>query len=249
MFLFSCQNTENKEEESQKNPKKDTATTPIDQVQESPTLQSILDERKANFNQKASEEKKRIYGEGIAAIENSSIFEEAKNVGDEAPNFKLPNAIGEKIKLSKLLKDGPVVLLWYRGGWCPYCNMTLSYYQDMLPVIQASGGQLVAISPELPDSSMSTQEKNNLTFEILSDVGNKTAKDYGVVFELTPEVAEKYQSGFNLHKYNGDESNTLPLAATYVINTDGTITYAFLDADYRNRAEPNDVIKALENLK
>ena len=95
---------------------------------------------------------------------------------------------------------------------------------------------------------MSTTEKNELEFSVLSDVGNTVARKYGVVFKLTDAVAARYQKGFDLHAYNGDESDELPLAATYVIDTDGMIRYAFLDVDYRNRAEPNDIIAVLEGL-
>ena len=107
---------------------------------------------------------------------------------------------------------------------------------------------MVALTPELPDSSMSTSEKHELEFDVLSDVGNKVARDYGVVFKLTDAVAAHYQKGFNLHAFNGDESNELPLAASYVIDTDGVIRYAFLDVDYRNRAEPSDIVEVLNNL-
>lgn len=250
VLFSSCQ--QNKEAENpsgtkSKTQEKDTLLEKSKELQ-SHELQFLLDERKANFNAKASEEKKRIYGDGIQDIIDKQIVKNAAQVGDEAYNFDLPNATGENVKLSQLLDNGPVVLLWYRGGWCPYCNMTLSYYQDVLPEIEKAGGQLVAISPELPDSTLSTKEKNDLSCEILSDVGNQTAKDYGVVFELTPEVAEIYQESFDLHGYNGDESNTLPLAATFVIDTHGTIRYAFLDADYRNRAEPKEVIEVLKKL-
>ena len=136
-----------------------------------------------------------------------------------------------------------------RGGWCPYCNITLQYLQERLPDFQKAGAELIALTPELPDQSITTAEKHKLKFMVLSDVGNKTGKEYGVVFQLTPEVAAIYQDVFNLHQYNGDDSNELPLAATYVIDQNGIIQYAFLDFDYRNRAEPNEIIKALTKIK
>ena len=127
--------------------------------------------------------------------------------------------------------------------------MTLHYLQEQLPMIQLKGANLLALTPELPDKSMSTAEKHQLQFEVLSDLGNKVAKDYGIVFKLTDDVATSYQKGFNLHGYNGDESNELPLAATYVINQDGAIVYTFLDAEYRNRAEVSEIFKALDSLQ
>lgn len=210
------------------------------------TLQAILDERKADWAQKASDEIKRIYGEGIDSVENSGIVTTAKQVGDQAPNFSLKNAKGEAVQLSDYLAKGPVVLTWYRGGWCPYCNLTLRHLQAALPDFQAAGAQLLALTPELPDKSLSTQEKNELVFEVLTDKNLEVARQYGIVFKLTDEVATVYNKNFSLEDYNGNDSDELPLAATYVIAADGTITYAFLDAEYRRRAEPADILAALK---
>ncbi len=216
--------------------------------QEQPTLQSILDAKKADFNSKAPEEKKQLYAEGIEAVEKSGILQNAKKEGDQAIDFTLTNATGKAIKLSTYLEQGPVVLTWYRGGWCPYCNLTMRRLQQELPNFTEAGATLLALTPELPDRSLSTAEKHELQFEVLSDVGHAVAKSYGIVFELTPEVAKIYQNAFDLHGYNGDESNELPLAATYVIDQSGKIRYAFLDAEYRNRAEPTAILQVLNNL-
>lgn len=209
-------------------------------------LQSILDARKADWASKASNHVKRAYTEGIASVLQAGIVQQSKQVGDQAPNFSLTNATGQAINLSDYLAKGPVVLTWYRGDWCPYCNLTLQRLQEDLPNFQTAGANLLALTPELPDKSLSTSEKHQLQFEVLSDIGNQVAKTYGIVFKLTPEVAEMYQKAFDLHGYNGDESDELPLAATYVIDQSGVIRYAFLDAEYRNRAEPADILAALE---
>ncbi|WP_252737054.1 peroxiredoxin-like family protein [Reichenbachiella agariperforans] len=227
--------------------------TPMENKTERPveesSLQETLDAKKADFNAKASDEKKKIYAEGIAAVSESGVLQNAKNVGDQAPDFTLKNALGDEVSLGDYLQKGPVVLTWYRGGWCPYCNLTLNSLQSELPKFQAEGANLLALTPELPDKSISTKEKNELEFEVLSDISNTIGKEYGIVYQLTDEVADSYQKGFDLHGYNGDESDELPLAATYVIDTDGKITYAFLDAEYRNRAEPSEIIAALQALK
>ncbi|WP_434035674.1 peroxiredoxin-like family protein [Formosa sp. 4Alg 33] len=214
-----------------------------------PTLKSLLDAKKDDFDAHAPADKKQDYAEGLEAVEKSGIVETAKQVGDLAPNFTLNNAIGKAVSLSEYLKKGPVVLTWYRGGWCPYCNLTLQRLQQELNNIQAEGANLLALSPELPDNSMNTAEKNALKFEVLSDIGNNVGKTYGIIFKLTDAVAERYQDGFNLHGFNGDTSDELPLAATYIINQNGEITYAFLEVDYRKRAEPADLINTLKNLK
>ncbi|MCW2120402.1 peroxiredoxin-like family protein [Flavobacterium sp. 7A] len=213
------------------------------------SLQATLDNAKNTWEAKAPEQIKEIYAEGIADVTRQNVIANAKKNEDIAPDFALTNATGKEVKLSDYLKKGPVVLTWYRGGWCPYCNMTLHYLQEQLPNIQLKGANLLALTPELPDKSMSTTEKHHLQFEVLSDVGNKVAKEYGIVFKLTDAVADSYQKGFDLHGYNGDESDELPLAATYVIGQDGKIVYTFLDAEYRNRAEAEPILKALDGLQ
>jgi len=225
-----------------------TTQPEISQTMEKTQTQA-LEERKNNFNAKADEKTKQIYQEGLDAVVKSGILENAKKVGDKAPMFTLKNAAGKEVALEDYLKDGPVVLVWYRGGWCPYCNINLQYLQQELPNMKAQGANLLALTPELPDQSISTKEKHELEFEVLSDIGNHVAKDYGVVFDLTEEVAEIYNDKFNLNKHNGDNSNQLPLAATYIIDTDGTIKYAFVDADYRNRAEPKEITAFLKTMK
>ena len=209
-------------------------------------LEKEINEKKAAFESSASEDKKQKYAEGIAAVVETNIVGNALQVGETAINFTLPNALGEKITLYDELENGPVILMWYRGGWCPYCNMQLHYMQEMLPEFKKLGASLIAITPETPDNSISTKEKNDLEFEVLSDLDNKVGYEYKVVFKLTEDVKEIYENGFELSKFNGNDNGELPLAATYIIGQNKVIQYAFLDADYRNRAEPQDL---LEHLK
>ena len=209
-------------------------------------LKSKLEEKKANFELKADDNKKRAYKEGLESVENSGVVSQAKQVGEKAPNFILNNALGHRVELNDYLKQGKVVLTWYRGGWCPYCNLTLHELQEELSNFKANGANLIALTPELPDQSITTAEKHDLKFEVLSDIGNKIAKEYGIVFKLTDEVAAMYNKSFDMNTYNGDKSNELPLAATYIIDENGVIIYAFLDADYRNRAEPSELTEFLK---
>lgn len=173
----------------------------------------------------------------------------ALKVGDKAPQFTLKNALGKKVKLSTLLKNGNVVLTWYRGGWCPYCNRALQGWQEVLPKIKAQGATFVALTPELPDYSLSTKEKHQLTFEILTDLNNEVANRYGLVFTLDENTAVRYEKGFGLSAYNGNHLNQLPMPATYIINQKGVIVYAFVNADYTQRANTEEVIKKLKEIK
>lgn len=213
------------------------------------TLGAQLKEKKNAFLAKASQEKIDSYDSGIQAIIDAGVPDMAINTTDTAPDFTLTNALGDSVSLKEQLANGPVVLTWYRGGWCPYCNITLHYLQEQLPKFKMAGATLLALTPEVPDSSLSTSEKHSLEFEVLSDVGNKVAREYGIVFDLTPDVAEAYQESFNLEAFNGDDSHQLPLAATYIIDTNGVVRYAFIDPEYRNRAEPAELLKVLSLLK
>ena len=215
------------------------------------TLREKLAARAAESAKSGDPAVQAAYARGIEAVAASGILDRVKKVGDKAPDFALKNAAGTEVKLSELLKSGPVVLTWYRGGWCPYCNIALAALQAKLPEIKAAGARLVALTPELPDKSLSTKEKNALTFDVLTDLNHAVARQYGIVFDLTPEVRDLYKKHFDLAEFNGADAGagTLPLAATYIIGTDGVIRSVFVDADYRKRAEPADIVAALEKLK
>ena len=175
------------------------------------------------------------------------IQKNALQVGDKIENFILPNHLGKNIELADLLDKGPVVVSFYRGAWCPYCNLELKALNDFLPQFKTKSAQLVAISPQLPDQTLTTAQKNELEFDVLSDVGNKVAQQFGLLFTLDKRIQELY-TGFGIdfeHTY-GDKTYQLPLPATYVINQEGVITYAFLNEDYTLRAEPSDVMSALD---
>lgn len=182
-----------------------------------------------------------------ADLVNTGIAALAKSTGDKAPAFTLPDHLGNSVSLDDLIANGPVIINFYRGEWCPYCNLELRAWQQHLDRIKTSGASLVAISPMLPDSSLDLAEKHALAFPVLSDVGNKVADDFGLVFTVDDRIQAMYleRLGNNLPKLNGDESFTLPLPATYVIGQNGVITYSYVNADYRLRADPEDVLAAL----
>jgi peroxiredoxin len=181
-----------------------------------------------------------------AELISSGIAEQALGVGDTVPDFDLPNQRGETVSLTQLLSGGPVVISFYRGGWCPYCNLELRALQEKLPEITDLGARLLAVTPELPDNAMSTAEKNAVRFDILSDVGNRIASAFGLVFHLPASLRPVYEGfGLDLVKANGDDSYTLPIPATYVVDTDRKILAAHVDMDYSQRMEPEAVIAAL----
>ena len=213
------------------------------------SVQSQLDEFAADFAKKvpaAVRETMESAGQDVADVVAQL---KAVDLGDQAPGFSLPDATGKTVELEALLADGPIVLTFYRGGWCPYCNIELRALQAALPEFRSHGAQLVAVSPQTPDQSLSTAEKNELEFSVLSDSGNSVARQFGLVFTL-PEVLRPIYAefGIDVPAHNGDESFELPVPATYVIGRDGKVHYAFANADYRQRAEPREIVAALSKL-
>ncbi|CAK9075285.1 Putative peroxiredoxin Rv1608c (Bacterioferritin comigratory protein) (Thioredoxin peroxidase) (Thioredoxin-dependent peroxiredoxin Rv1608c), partial [Durusdinium trenchii] len=171
-------------------------------------------------------------------------------VGQAFPDFELPDHNGSAVRSSELLSEGPLVVTFYRGGWCPYCNLALRALQDKLPEMKELGANLVAISPQLPDGSLSTAEQNSLEFSVLSDVGLKVASDAGVVWEIPEYAMEWHQKffGMDLESTNGaGNSNKLPVPATFVIGRDGRVLWRFVEAKYWERANPEDIVNALRS--
>lgn len=169
--------------------------------------------------------------------------------GVKAPDFTLVDSTGQKITLSEELLKGPVVLIFYRGTWCPFCNLELKAYQRMNDDIKAIGGQLIAVSPQTPNYSAFVQEKNELNFHVLSDLHNKTAEKYNLKFKLPEYVYPIYRSlDISLETFNGDHSWELPVPATYVIDKAGIIRFASAEADYKKRMEPSEVMHILQSL-
>lgn len=170
-------------------------------------------------------------------------------VGDKAPDFSLKDQQGANVTLSKLLKNGPVVITWYRGGWCPYCNVALKGLSDRIDEIGKEGATLVALTPELPDMSMNTAEKNHLKFSVLSDINNMVAKTYDLASKLDEQTEASYEQRFSLSAQNGNGSGELPIPATYIVDRQGIIRYAYVNIDYKHRANPNEIVLKLKELK
>jgi peroxiredoxin len=197
---------------------------------------------------------KRIPEEALAVMTKAAreldaqgIGDKALSVGDPFPDVGLLGSDGAAVSLSALLAKGPVLINFYRGGWCPYCNLELKAYQDELETVRSFGAELVAISPESPDRATTTAEKNAVTYPVLTDPQNSLAEALGIVFDLPKELAALYESfGNNLPEAHGEAGWRLPIPATYVVGADGVIVFAHVARDYRTRAEPADAIAALK---
>ena len=171
-------------------------------------------------------------------------------VGDVAPDFTLDDAVGKPVALSDLLAQGPVVVTFYRGEWCPYCNLQLRALQEVLPAIQAAGATLVAISPQAPDHALTLTEKHGLAFPALSDVDQSVIGAFKVRFEVTGELEDLQINVFQNDPaaQNADGRRSLPVPSTFVIDRDGTVRFAAVNADWRVRVEPADVVAAIQAL-
>jgi peroxiredoxin len=173
-------------------------------------------------------------------------FAARPKVGDVAPSFALKDHRGSPVALTELLRRGPVVLTFYRGSWCPYCNLQLRAYQGALPEMMELGATLVAVSPQTPDHSLSFAEKQELGFSVLSDAHTEVARSYGLVFKVADAMVDTYKAvGSDLVKYNGDDSWELPVPGTFVVGRDGRLVLSFVDGDYSRRLEPAAILDAL----
>ncbi|MEO1497475.1 MAG: peroxiredoxin-like family protein [Planctomycetota bacterium] len=213
-----------------------------------PTLKSQLDELAAGFAQKAPAEMRAKFAQGITDVRSLGLERSAKQVGDAAPQGELIDADGQAVPFASLWADGPVVVSFYRGGWCPYCNLQLRSLQASLSQIEGAGAKLVAVTPEQPQKAAETTTKNDLAFQVLSDNDNRLAKALGIAFTLPDAIRPIYQQRIGLAEYNGNENDELPLAATYVIDASGVIRWAYLESDYKQRAEPSEILAAVEAL-
>jgi peroxiredoxin len=211
------------------------------------SLKEQLAEYRADWRKRVPADRQAIMERHIEQLRTGVIARTMLKVGNRAPQFMLRNAKGEIVDIGALRRKGPVIVTFYRGGWCPYCNLELKAFQEILPEIKAAGASLVAISPEKPDDTLSTAEKNALVFEVLSDVGQKVGRAFGLVYQFTEELRSAYRGfGRDIPAHNGTPGEwALPVSATYVIDRNGTIIYAYTDVDYRDRADPRDVLDFL----
>ena len=209
------------------------------------TLASQLDEITASVPAEISE---RI-DSGLDDVTSSGVAR-GLAVGDVAPDFALTDAVGNEVVLADLLTEGPVVVTFYRGEWCPYCNLQLRALQEALPEITSTGATLVAVSPQAPDHALTMTEKHELAFPVLSDLDQEVSESYKVRFDVTGELEDIQVNVFKSDPalQNADGRRSLPVPSTFIIDRDGTVRFAAVNADWRVRVEPADVIAALKAL-
>jgi peroxiredoxin len=210
-----------------------------------PSLQPQLDEITANIPDPIAT---RIDA-GVSEIDASGVAP-GLAVGDRAPNFTLPDALGQPVTLRELTAQGPVVLVFYRGEWCPYCNIQLRSLQAALPGFREFGASLVAISPQTADHSLSLTEKHELDYAVLSDIDQEVIRAYTVQFTLEGDLEDLQVNTFqnDPRDQNANHTRSLPVPATFVIDREGIVRAAFISADWRVRAEPAEIEAALRSL-
>jgi peroxiredoxin len=214
------------------------------------TLQTELDAFRAGWESRVGEAIARLISGDIEDLRSTGILDRAAGAGEAMPvTANLVDQHAQPFDLAALVAEKPVILTFYRGGWCPYCNLELRAYQALLAGIHASGAELVAVTPELPDHSLTTAEKNDLTFTVASDVGGELAAALGIRFTLSDAVRPYYEkAGHALPDRNGDGGWALPMPATFVVAKGGLIAAAFIEPDYRKRLDPQEALGVLNRL-
>lgn len=214
-------------------------------------MSRLIDEIKKyqeGFKQKAPQEIQEIMLKATKKLEDASISKNSLKTGDIVKEIKLPNALGNEVSLFDALeKNDFAVVSFYRGSWCAYCNFELKALQDRNDELKELGAKLIAVSPQSPDASLSTKEKNELQFEVLSDTNNKIAKEFGLIFSLAEELRPIYASfNIDIPSHNDEDSFELPMPATYLINKNKEILFSFINEDYTKRCEPQDIIDVIK---
>lgn len=213
-------------------------------------IQTQLDSFRTSWEARVGETIDSLIRGDIESLRGSGILDRTAKVGAPWPvTDNLLDAHGRPLDLGAILQQQNTIVTFYRGGWCPYCNLELRAYQEILQNIRDAGGALVAISPELPDHAMTTAEKNDLHFTVASDLGGELASALGIRFTLSEGVRPFYEkAGHALPERNGDGVWALPMPATFVVERSGKIAASFIEPDYRKRLEPSHALQTLQRL-
>lgn len=222
---------------------------PETETESFPTLQARLDDISAKTRNLVPAEKLAVYDRALEEVRASGVAERALQAGDRAPEFELPDCNGQLLRSAELMQAGPLVVVFFRGRWCPYCHQQLAAMQQVEPEITRAGASLVAISPQNSKHTYLTRDQHHLKFPLLSDAGNAVARQFGLAYRVPDYLKQMYLRTFvNLKVYNGDESWELPVPATYIIAPGGSILWAAVDSNYMRRPEPAEVVERLRQL-
>jgi peroxiredoxin len=214
------------------------------------TLQDSLDRLKVKIEGSMPPQIVNIMHQATADLEATGIGEGILKVGDKAPEFKLPNQDGNLVSSTELLKNGPLVVTFYRGVWCPYCNTDLGNLKRYTKELEEFNATMVSVSPQIPQYNKQITTQQHLDFDLLSDSENNVANEFGLRWEMVDPLKSLYRDSFgiSLPNYNGDESWTLPVPARFIIGTDSLIKYAEFSVDYTKRPNPDVLVSALKAL-
>jgi peroxiredoxin len=216
-----------------------------------PTIREQSGQLKAAAAERLPAEVVEVFDRSIEGFLAQGIPLEVIKAGDHLEPFTLDDATGTSVSLSQLVEAGPAVIAFYRGGWCPYCNLALRTYQrELLPELDAFGARLVAISPQTPDQSLSTAEKAGLAFSVLSDPGSRVARSIGIAFQQADEVlAAQRQLGLDIAQVNAEGSTYLARPTVLIVDQDRTVRFVDVQPDYTARTEVADILAALADIQ
>jgi peroxiredoxin len=213
-------------------------------------LREIFAERKELIAKYVPAETRAIHGRAVAELKQKRLAATILPVGSKTPEFQLQDHDGKTISSSDLLAKGRLALCFIRGRWCPFCVGQMEAMNLMLPEIEQAGAALVAVSPQTVQQSFFMRDQHKLRFPLLSDAGNKVARQFGLTYRVPDEQRAVYQRAFvNLPFVNGDNSWKLPIPATYVIDRDQLVLYAYANADYTERPEPEEIVRFLQVMR
>jgi peroxiredoxin len=213
------------------------------------SLREALDDLARSARSRRPADLQLVIDTALAGLDRSGIARSCLQVGEVAPDFELEAIDGKRVTLEAALRAGPVVLTFYRGGWCPYCNLALRAMNQVLPALRDLGAAVFAIAPQRVTAMRETGDKHGLGFALLSDPGNRVGRLFGLTYRLPPPLVALYRGlGIDLPAANGTADWELPLPATYVVGRDGTVAHAFIDVDYTKRAEPEEIIAAVRRM-
>lgn len=214
------------------------------------TIREQSDQLKAAAAEQLPPEVVAVFDQSIQDFLEAGVPTESIKVGDLLEPFILDDATGTPVSLDQIVETGPAVIVFYRGGWCPYCNLTLRAYQHgLLPQLETFGARLVAISPQTPDQSLSTAEKDGLEFTVLSDPGSRLAQQIGIAFQQADEVlAAQRQLGLDLAQVNAEGATHLPRPTVLIVDQHRRVRFVDVQPDYTARTEVADIVAALNDL-